>query len=184
MTASLSYTPEDHCNNGTHKFTAFTSRYLVAASNGGRSSASEFPNCPRPQLTVHIYHNCKSQLKVKVKARVTLQLAVYHQSVRFGANPLETHDQRFFQLNSCCQRPYVTSSLTRRWVCLLWIRLAFSSSVHFEHTACYWKFFLLHYTQVLCQYRLYRADHAYLTYLMLQRQLVNLKGRKLDHRQV
>jgi hypothetical protein len=42
----------------------------------------------------------------------------------------------------------------------------------------------LHYTQVLCQYRLYRADHAYLTYLMLQRQLSHLNGRKLDHRQV
>jgi hypothetical protein len=42
----------------------------------------------------------------------------------------------------------------------------------------------LHHTQVLCQYRLYRVDHAYLTYLMLPRQLSYLKGRKLDHRQV
>jgi hypothetical protein len=50
--------------------------------------------------------------------------------------------------------------------------LGLSSSVHFAHTACYWKFFLLHYIQVLCQYRLCRAYHAYLTYLMLQRQLV------------
>jgi hypothetical protein len=40
--------------------------------------------------------------------------------------PLETHDQRFFpQLNPCGISPYVTSSLTRRWVCLLWICLAF-----------------------------------------------------------
>jgi hypothetical protein len=30
--------------------------------------------------------------------------------------PLETHDQTFFfQLNSCVNRPYVTTSLTRRW---------------------------------------------------------------------
>jgi hypothetical protein len=43
------------------------------------------------------------------------------------------------------------------------------SSVRIAHTACYWKFFLLHYTQALCQYRLYRAAHTYLTYLMLQR---------------
>jgi hypothetical protein len=27
------------------------------------------------------------------------------------------------------------------------------------------------------------GDHAYLTYLMLQRQLSHLNGRKLDHRQ-
>jgi hypothetical protein len=43
--------------------------------------------------------------------------------------------------------------------------LGSSSSVRIAHVACYWKFFLLHYTQVLCQYRLCRADHAYLTYL-------------------
>jgi hypothetical protein len=50
--------------------------------------------------------------------------------------------------------------------------LCLSSSVHlhFPHIACCWKFFLLDYTEVLCQYRRYRADHAYLTYRMLQRQ--------------
>jgi hypothetical protein len=88
-----------------------------------------------------------------------------------GARPLETHDQRFFfQLNSCGNSPYITSSLTRRWVCLLWICLAFRK-MYISHITCYWKFFLLHYTPVLCQYRLCRADHAYPTYLMLQRQL-------------
>jgi hypothetical protein len=40
--------------------------------------------------------------------------------------------------------------------------LGFSSSIYFAHITCYWKFFLLHYTQVLCQYRLYRADRVYL----------------------
>jgi hypothetical protein len=40
------------------------------------------------------------------------------------------------------------------------------------------------YTEVLCQYRLCRADHAYLTYLMLRRQPSHLNSRKLDHRQV
>jgi hypothetical protein len=62
--------------------------------------------------------------------------------------------------------------------------LGLSSSVRIAHIAFYWKFFLLHYIQVLCQYRLYRADHAYLTYLMLQWQISHLNGRKLDHRQV
>jgi hypothetical protein len=61
--------------------------------------------------------------------------------------------------------------------------LGFSSSVYFAHIHVI-EFFLLHYTPVLCQYRLYRADPAYLTYLMLQQQLSHLNGRKLDHCQV
>jgi hypothetical protein len=59
--------------------------------------------------------------------------------------------------------------------------LGLSSSVHFSLMACYWKFLFLHYIQVLCQYRLYRANNAYLTYLMLKRHLSHLK---LDHRKV
>jgi hypothetical protein len=62
--------------------------------------------------------------------------------------------------------------------------LGLSSNVHIAHIAFYWKFFLLHYIQVLCQYRLYKADHAYLTYLMLQRQLSHLNDRKLHHHQI
>jgi hypothetical protein len=120
--------------------------------------------------------------KVKVKIRVMLRLAVHLQSVRLGVKPLETHHQTFlFQLNSCGNSPYVTSSLTRRWGFCLMNLLGLSSSVHFSNIACYWKFFLLHYTQVLRQYRLYRVDYVYLTYLMLQRQLNHLNGRKLDH---
>jgi hypothetical protein len=46
------------------------------------------------------------------------------------------------------------------------------------------KIFLLHYIQNLCQYRLCKADHASLTYLIQQRQLNHLNGRKLDHLQV
>jgi hypothetical protein len=73
---------------------------------------------------------------VKVIVKVTLRLMVYCQSVRLGVRPLETHDQRFFfQLNSCCNSPYVTSSLTRRWVCLVWICLAFRQvyNSHMQH---------------------------------------------------
>jgi hypothetical protein len=53
------------------------------------------------------------------------------------------------------------------------------SSVRIALKACYRKFFLLHYTQILYQSRLCKADHAYLTYVMLQRQLSHLNGRKL-----
>jgi hypothetical protein len=48
--------------------------------------------------------------------------------------------------------------------------LPLSSSVRIAHIACYWTFLLVHYIQVLCQFRLCKADHAHLTYLMLQRQ--------------
>jgi hypothetical protein len=95
--------------------------------------------------------------------------------------PLETHDQRFFQLNPCDNSPYVISSLTRRWFCVLRICLTFRQVYisHIKHVIE--KFFLLHYTPVLCQYRLCRADHAYLTYLMLQRQLSHLNGQSQSY---
>jgi hypothetical protein len=118
--------------------------------------------------------------------RVTLRLAVQRQSV-LGAKPLEAHDQGFFflQLNSCGHISHVTPSVMRGWVCLLGTGFASSlSSVRIAHIAWYCKFFLVHYIHVLCQYRLYRGDHAYLTYLSLQQQLSHLNGRKLDHRQV
>jgi hypothetical protein len=61
------------------------------------------------------------------RVRVTLRLAVYRQSFRLGVKPLETRDPRpeiFFNWILAVS-PYVTSSLKRRWVCLLWICLAF-----------------------------------------------------------
>jgi hypothetical protein len=62
----------------------------------------------------------RANLNVKVKVKVTLRLVVYHLSVRFGVKPFETHDQRHFcHLNPCGHSPYVISSLTRRWVCIL-----------------------------------------------------------------
>jgi hypothetical protein len=63
-------------------------------------------------------------LMTKIKVKITLRLAVYGKSVRLGAKLLEDDDQRFlffsfFQLKPCGHSPYVTSSLTRGWVCLL-----------------------------------------------------------------
>jgi hypothetical protein len=44
---------------------------------------------------------------------VTLRLVVYRQSVRLGAEPLDTHGQNFFsQLNTCGHSPYITTSTT------------------------------------------------------------------------
>jgi hypothetical protein len=58
-----------------------------------------------------------------VRVRVILRLAVYRQSVRLSVKSLETHDQIsfFFQLSPCGNSPYVTSSLARSCVCLLWV---------------------------------------------------------------
>jgi hypothetical protein len=51
------------------------------------------------------------------RVRVTLRLAVYRQSVRLRTKPLETHEYNYFQLNPCNLSSYVTSSLTRGWIC-------------------------------------------------------------------
>jgi hypothetical protein len=126
----------------------FTSRCSVAAFNGGRSPSSGFLNSARHQLpasdrTAHINwapvatwltHSPTNnsslrwltewttvKVKVKVKVKLTFRLAVYRQSVRLGVKPLET----FFQLNACGNIPYVTSSLTRKWVYLSCVCLVF-----------------------------------------------------------
>jgi hypothetical protein len=58
-----------------------------------------------------------ASLQGAVKIKVQVQVRSYRQSVRLGVKPLEPHDQRiFFELNACSNSPYVTSSLTKRWV--------------------------------------------------------------------
>jgi hypothetical protein len=84
----------------------------------------------------------------QVNVNVTLRLAVYRQSIRLGVKLLETHDQRFFQLNSCGNSPYLTPSLARRWVSLLWSCLAFRQEYISLINHVIEKFFLLHYTEV------------------------------------
>jgi hypothetical protein len=70
-------------------------------------------------------------------------------------------------------------------VCLsLMNRFRLSSNIRITHIEFCWKFFLLHFIEVLCQDKLCKTDHAYLTHIMLQRQLNHLNGRKLNHRQV
>jgi hypothetical protein len=50
------------------------------------------------------------------------------QSVRFGYKPLETHDQHLFQPNIYFHSPYVTSSLTRGWICRLQFLMVLASA--------------------------------------------------------
>jgi hypothetical protein len=59
----------------------------------------------------------------RARVRVTLQLAVYRQSVR-----LVDKAEFFFRLNTCGHSPYVTSSLTRGLVCRLQLLLVLASA--------------------------------------------------------
>jgi hypothetical protein len=73
----------------------------------------------------------------RMRDRVILWLVVYCQSVCLGNEPLETHDQNFiFQLNTCGYSPYVTSSLTRGWVCCLQLLLGFGNIVILRSKSC------------------------------------------------
>jgi hypothetical protein len=64
------------------------------------------------------------------RVRVTLRLAVYRQSVFLGDNPLRLTIINFvFQLNTFGYSPYVTSSLTRGWVCRVQLLLVLASAV-------------------------------------------------------
>jgi hypothetical protein len=72
-----------------------------------------------------------------VRIRVTSRLAVYRQSHRLGATPLETHDQYFFfQLSTCSHSPYATSSLTRERVCRLHFLQTLASAVILRSESC------------------------------------------------
>jgi hypothetical protein len=67
----------------------------------------------------------------------------------WNRSPWGSWTENVFLLNTCGHSPYLTSSLTRGWVCLLWTCLALSR-VRITYMTCYWKFFLVRYRQVLC----------------------------------
>jgi hypothetical protein len=95
----------------------FISRSLATTSNSGDSSASSAQvSSSQPPMQNCISTNSlplsTKWARVRVRVRIPLRLASYRQSVRLGARPLETHDQIFFQLNSCGNSPYVTYTLT------------------------------------------------------------------------
>jgi hypothetical protein len=49
-----------------------------------------------PNITYKVFSSPPDYQLIKLRVRVTLQLAVYRQTVHLGAKPLETHNQRFF----------------------------------------------------------------------------------------
>jgi hypothetical protein len=123
--------PKDHCNYSIHKvYWVFISRCLVAAFNGGRSPSSWVPELSTASATSFSL----SQLRLSTgptdwtTRSQSEGLAVCLQSVRLGAKPPEVYDQRFGGGGSWTHAVVVlmlTSSLARRWICLLWICIAF-----------------------------------------------------------
>jgi hypothetical protein len=63
------------------------------------------------------------------QVRVTLRLTVYRQSFHLGDNPLRLTTSIVFKLNTCGHSPYITSSMTRRWVCRLQLLLTLAIAV-------------------------------------------------------
>jgi hypothetical protein len=92
-------------------------------------------------LTLSTTGDCQTHTFVRVRITVTLLRAVYRQSVRSGDKPLETHGQHFlFQLNTWGYSPYVTYSLTKRWVCRLQLLLVLASVVILRFESCRTRF--------------------------------------------
>jgi hypothetical protein len=125
----------------------------------------------------------------KVKVKVILRLAVVtpvSSSLRQSPWDSRSKSSFFFQLNPYGHSSYVTSSLTRRWVHLLWIRLASQVYVsHIQHVMENSSCCTIYKSSVSTDFaKQIMPILLYLTYLMLQRQLSHLNGRKLDHRQV
>jgi hypothetical protein len=72
---------------------------------------------------------------------------------------LETHDQRIFLSTEPLQHYSLCTILSNEKMGSYLINVpGIPSNIHFAHKACYWKFFLLHFTQVLCQ--VCRVDHV------------------------
>jgi hypothetical protein len=64
-------------------------------------------------------HVSKSKSKSKSKLLYDWQLTANQFVLAMGPLRLTNRESFFFQPISCGSSPYVTSSLTRRWVCLL-----------------------------------------------------------------
>jgi hypothetical protein len=85
----------------------------------------------------------------RVRVTVTLRLAVYRQSVRLGAEPLEAHYKSYFCNWTFAVIVLVWHPLWREDGSVSYEYAWPLSSVRMVHTAYYWKFSLLHYIQIL-----------------------------------
>jgi hypothetical protein len=119
--------------------------------------------------------------EIRVRVRVTLRLAVHRQSVRLGTKPLETHDQRFLFWTEPLWIYSLCNILSDERMGLPLMNMLGLCQVYISHNLYDAEnSSLCTIMQVHCQSRLCKIDHVYLTYVMLQRQLSHLNGRKLD----
>jgi hypothetical protein len=116
-------------------------------------------------------NNCNSQLTPQLKShsqsyfttgRLLPISSSWHQAP-WGSWPDSFWGVVGGTLNLSSHSPYVTSSLTRRWIFLLWIGFAFVKCMYITHRMLL-KIFLMRYIQVLCQSRLRKACLSYLSY--------------------
>jgi hypothetical protein len=111
----------------------FNNRFPVMDVNTGDSSAS----CSQVLPVWRISRNCTISIpSISWKSESEPELLY---DWRFTANqfvltpsPLRPTNSIFFLQNICCYSPYVTSSLTRRWVCRLQLLLVLASTVILE----------------------------------------------------
>jgi hypothetical protein len=78
----------------------------------------------------------------------------------------------FLQLNPSGHSPYATSSLMRRWVCLLWTCLAFVKCTYCTYSMSLKLLTCAVHTSSLCQYRLCKASMSILVILCYNGSLV------------
>jgi hypothetical protein len=132
-----------------------------------------FVSSEYPATKLFEFSSVKSKSKLLYDWRFTANQFVLASSLlRLTTRFFSTEPLRYQSLCNILSQENMSSTLMNM--------LVLSSSVHVAYIASHRKFFLLHYIQVLCQYRLCKPDHAYLTYLMLQRQLGHLNVRNLD----
>jgi hypothetical protein len=78
------------------------------------------------------YSNPRPHSKSEAKSKLLYDWRFTTYQFVLASSPLRPMIMDFFQLNSCDNCPYVTASLTRRWIYLLWICLAFRQ-VYISH---------------------------------------------------
>jgi hypothetical protein len=102
----------------------FLYNYLLRVSCRQPSSIGESISVLANLLQLAGSGNIRSILRIRVRVRVTLPLAVYPQSVHLELLLFNS------SLNTCGYNPYVTSSLMRGWVSHLQLPLGLASAVN------------------------------------------------------
>jgi hypothetical protein len=152
---------------------------------GNRTNSALFCSHRSWLVTVlYLTHGSNCLLpKSKSKSKLLCNWRFITNQFILAPSPLGPTTNNFFQLNPCSNSPYVTSSLTRRWVHLLWICLAFVKCIFCTYSMLLGTLpFALHTSPLSVQALQSRSCLSYISYAT--KQLSHLNGCKLAHRQV